>query len=235
MLGMLPLLAPFAAAGVVVPVPDDGFRSVWYEWKKSIDDQLWILKAEEENASLWNAVPKAVCMMLLKHEEEALYNRMYAEEDALLAAYVESGQPVPDEIVARLKEMIGRYADAQSEILLKQGELDKGWVIVSSAGYFFINPDKDFRKRMDMELSDLFSDYGISKLISKPMKMSDADLKDLFMRRVAERKMLWKNRRAKAPSEHRPAVALPRLYGNDHVFPYTNSSIISMTRILIPR
>lgn len=220
---VLPWLAPPASAGVVVPVPDVGFRPVWYEWKKTVDDQLVVLEHEGENATLWNAVPKAVSMMLLRYGEEELYNRMYAEEDELLAAYAESEQPVPDAVVASLKEMIVRYADAQSEIDRKQGELDTGWCIVSSAGFHFINPDKDFRRGMAQELSGLFFDYRISKLIAKPIdNMSDAELTVWFLRRVRERNMVWKKRRATILPERQQTVALPCMYGGDREFPYTN-------------
>lgn len=227
---VLPWLSPPASAGVVVTVPDDGFRSVWHEWKKTLGEQLYVLELEGENeslekVSLWRAVPQTVCLMLLKSEEEELYNRMYAEEDELLAAYAESGQPVPDAVVARLKEMIGRYADAASEIRLKQGELDRGWCIVSSAGFHFINPDKDFRKSMAQKLSDLFFVYSISNRIN----MSDAELKILFLRRVRERNMVWQKRRATTSPERQQTVALPRMYGGEREFPYTNNSTTSIT------
>ncbi|MBT9448964.1 hypothetical protein ICN84_02620 [Akkermansia glycaniphila] len=227
---VLPWLALPASAGVVVTVPDDGFRSVWHEWKKTIGEQLYVLELEGENeslekVSLWRAVPQAVCLMLLKYEEEELYNRMYAEEDELLAAYAESGQAIPDAVVARLKEMIGRYADAKSKIGRKQGEFGSRMCIVSSAGFHFINPYKDFRKRMAQELSDLFFVYSISNRIN----MSDAELKALFLRRVRERNMVWQKRRATTPPERQQTVALPRMYGGEREFPYTNGSTTSMT------
>ena len=226
MSGMFQMFVSSTSASVVIPVPDDGFRSVWYEWKKTVGDQLDVLETEEENASIWNAVPKAVSVMLLKYGEENLYNRMFAEEDGLLAAYAESGQPVPDEVVFRLKDMIGRYADARSEIGLKKNDLERGWVIVSSAEPVFINPDKDFRKSMAMELSDLFFTYRISKRLD----MSDSELTTLFLRRARERSLIWKKRRATTLPEQQQTVAVPRMFGGDHEFPYANFPITSITQ-----
>lgn len=227
---VLPWLAPPASAGVVVTVPDDGFRSVWHEWKKTIGEQLYVLELEGENeslekVSLWRAVPQAVCLMLLKYEEEELYNRMYAEEDELLAAYAESGQAVPDAVVARLKEMIVRYADELSEIAWRWQEIDSGPVIVSSGGAVWLNPDQEFRMGLQLEILELLFVTSLSKEVN----MSDAELKALFLRRGRERNMVWKKRRATTSPERQQTVALPRMYSDEREFPYTNGSTTSMT------
>lgn len=195
------------------------------EWKETIHEQVYALESSDEKTPIWKVFPRAVSVMLLAYGEDALCKRMYAEEDALLSEYVESGQPVPDRVVVLLKEMIGRYVDALDEIADRRLEMSNGLVIVTTRGCFsrLPDPDEEFRFRLKSELFKLFLQYGLSGDIS----MSDAELITLFLQRVEERKMLWTKRKghlseAEAAEMRVPPfseASLPEfafLYGNHH-------------------